>query len=169
MKRHFKRCLELILVPFAAAVVFIEQTLIVYLNVAMAAIAAWPPIARFEAWLKRLPPWGALIAFGMPSLLILPVKLAALWFATHGRYGLALFSVILGKIVGTAILARLYRILRPTLMTMPWYARVDTKFFAWRDRAYAFVRALPAWQQAAALAKRLKVRVAELLAGLFAR
>ena len=115
MKQQLKRALQIVLVPFAAAIVFFEQTLIRYLNRVTAAVAAWPPIARLEAWLKRLPPYWALLTFATPSILILPVKVAAFWFGMHGRYGLALGSVILGKLLGTAILARLYAILRPTL------------------------------------------------------
>ena len=67
----------------------------------------------------------------------------------HHRYGLALASVVIGKMLATAIVARLYRVLRPTLMTIAVVRAADTWFFDWRDRLYAFVRALPAWQRAA--------------------
>jgi hypothetical protein len=71
--------------------------------------------------------------------------------------------------MATAILARLYRILRPTMMTLPWFAWADTKFFAWRDWAYAFVKSLPAWQEAKALVQRARTWLAALVSGLFAR
>ena len=169
MKQHIKRVLQIVLVPIAAAIVFIEQTIIRYLNKVTAAIAAWPPIARLEAWLVRLPPYWALLTFATPSILILPVKVAAFWFGMHGRYGLALGSVILGKLLGTAILARLYAILRPKLMTIPWFAWADTRFFAWRDRAYAFVKSLPAWQMVQAMMQAARARMAEVVSALFAR
>ena len=169
MKQHIKRALQIALLPFAAAIVFFEQTIIRYLNIVTAAIAGWPPIARLEAWLVRLPPYGALLTFAAPSILILPVKLSAFWFGTHHRYGLALGSVILGKLLGTAILARLYRILQPTLMSIPWFAWADTHFFAWRDRAYAFVKSLPAWQKAQAMVQAARIRMTELVSALFAR
>lgn len=169
MKPGLKRALELIFVPFAAAFVFVEQVLIKYLNVAMAAFARLPPIARFETWLKGLPPWAAFVTFVCPSLLILPVKLSAVWFVLHGFYTTALVVVLAAKLVATALLARLYKILRPTLMTIPWYAAIDTWFFDWRDKAYAFVRNLPAWQRARAFVQRLRTWFAELVSGLFAR
>ena len=169
MKQHLKRALQIALVPVAAAIVFFEQTLIRYLNMVTAAIAGWPPIARLEAWLVRLPPYWALLTFAAPSILILPVKLSAFWFGMHHRYGLALASVILGKLLATAILARLYRILRPSLMTIPWFAWADTRFFAWRDRAYAFVKSLPAWQKAQAMVQAARARMTELVSALFAR
>jgi hypothetical protein len=169
MKRHFKRALEIALVPFAAAIVFFEQTLIRYLNEVTAAIAAWPPIARLEARLVRLPPYAALLTFVAPSVLILPIKVIALWFGMHGKYGLAIATLVSGKLLATAILARLYRILRPTLMVIPWFAWADTTFFAWRDRIYAFVRSLPAWQKMAAMVQQLRARMAKLVSALFAR
>ena len=169
MNPRLKRALEIAVVPFAAAVVFVEQVLIRYLNVMMAAVARWPVIARFEAWLMTLPPWAAVLAFALPSIIILPVKVSALWFAAHHRFVVATGSVVLGKILATAILARLYRILRPTMMQLRWFAWADTKFFAWRDWAYAFVRSLPAWQQAKALIERARAWLAELVSGLFAR
>lgn len=169
MKQHLKKALEILLVPIAAAIVFFEQTLIRYLNMVTAAVAAWPPIARLEAWLMRLPPYWALTAFVAPSILILPIKGAALWFGMHHQYKLALASVILGKLLATAILARLYRILRPSLMTIPWFAWADTRFFAWRDRAYAFVKSLATWQKAVALVRAMRARMTQLVSTLFAR
>jgi hypothetical protein len=169
MKQHRKRALEIAVVPLAAAIVFFEQTLIEYLNAGMAAVARWPPVARLEARLVRLPPYAALAAFVAPSILILPIKLIALWFAAMGQYGMALGAVIAGKMLGTAVLARLYRILRPTLMTIPWFARLDTWFFYWRDQAYAFVRSLAAWQKARTIVRQVRARMRELVSVLFAR
>jgi len=169
MKRHLKRALELAIVPLAAAFVFFEQTLIEYLNIAMAVIARWPPIAVLERWLVRLPPYAALCAFVAPSILILPIKLIALWFAAIGRYELALGSLIVGKMLGTAVLARLYRILRPTLMAIPWFARADTWFFYWRDQAYAFVRSLAIWKRVTATVRRIRTWTAGMVSALLAR
>ena len=150
MKRHLKYALELLFVPVAAAIVFIEETLLHYLGLAM---AAWPNGRRSRGWrpgcaaCRRGAP---LLAFVAPSLLVVPIKLSAVWFALHHRYGLS-WSVVIGKMLATALVARLYQVLRPTLVKMPWYLRAETWLFAWRDRLYAFVRALPAWQRAKAL------------------
>ncbi len=169
IRPKLRRALEHVFVPIAAAIIFVEQVLIKYLNVAMAAFARLPWIARLEAWLMTLPPYGALATFAAPSILILPVKLSAFWFVVHHHFGLAFGSVLAGKVLATAILARLYRILRPNLMTIGWFAWADTHFFFWRDRAYGYVRSLPAWQAARALIERSRAWLAELVSGLFAR
>jgi hypothetical protein len=169
MNGQLKRALKIALVPFAVAIVFVEQVLIRYLNTMMAAFARLTMVAKVEAWLVTLPPWAAVLAFAAPSILILPVKLSALWFVAHHRFLLACGAVVLGKVLATAILARLYRILRPTLMQLSWFAWADTKFFHWRDWAYGFVRSLPAWQNAMAAADRAKLWLVTLISGLFAR
>ena len=169
MKPRLKYALELLIVPLAAAVVFFEQTLIRWLNVMTAAISRWAPIAALEAWLKRQPPRIALAAFVAPSILILPIKFSAIFFAAKGHYLMAVSAVVIGKVLATAIVARLYVVLRPTLMTIGWFARLDTWFFFWRDRAYAFVRTLPAWQKAKVAVDRMRLRLVELFSGLFAR
>ena len=152
MKRHLKRALELLFVPVAAAIVFVEDVLLHYLGLAMAAIARWPLIARIEAWLATLPPWAA-----------------AVWFAMQGKFVLATGAIVLGKVVATALVARLYKILRPTLLRLSWYLRAETWLFGFRDRVYAFVRALPAWQAATAMIRRAKAWLAELVSGLTTR
>jgi hypothetical protein len=165
VKHHLKYALELLLVPIAAAIVFIEETLLHYLGLAMAAIAKWPPVAALERWLRSLPPWAALLAFCGPSLLVVPVKLSAVWFALHHRYGLSVLSVVVGKMLATALVARLYVVLRPSLVKMGWYLRAETWLFSWRDRLYAFVRALPAWQKGKALVQRVRRWMRELVFG----
>jgi hypothetical protein len=163
MKRHLKRALELVFVPLAAAIVFFEDVLLHYLGVAMAAFARWPPVARLEAWLRRLPPWAALVVFLAPSALVLPVKLTAVWFALQGKYVMAGVAVAVGKILATALLARLYKVLRPTLLGLSWYLGAETWLFDWRDRIYGFVRTLPPWQAAAAMVRRARIWLAELV------
>lgn len=169
MKRHLKRLLELLLMPVAAAIVFFEDVLLHYLGVAMAAFATWPPVARLEAWFARLPPLGALIAFVAPSALVLPIKLAAFGFALHGKFALATASIVIGKVLATALVARLYKILRPTLITMSWFLDAETWVFKWRDRLYAFVQSLPLWQKAKAVIHRLRRWLSGLVTGLLTR
>lgn len=169
MKRHLKHALELLFVLIAAAIVFFEEVLLHYLGVAMAALARWPVVARIEAWLASLPPWGALIAFVAPSTLLLPFKFAAVWFAIQGKLVLAGAAIVIGKIVATALVTRLYKVLRPTLLGFSWYLPAETWLFGWRDKIYGFVRSLPVWQAASATIRRTKVWLTELVSGVAPR
>jgi hypothetical protein len=169
MKNHIKRALEMMVVPLAAAIVFLEQTLIHYLNLATSAFARWAPVAFVEAWLVRLPAWAAVLVFFAPATLLFPLKLGALWLFTRGHFAMGVGLLALGKILGTAVVARFYRILHPTLMTLRWFAIADTWFFRWRDRIYGFVKSLPAWQKTAAAMQKLRERMNGLVSALFAR
>ena len=72
-------------------------------------------------------------------------------------------------VVATALVARLYKILRPTLLQLSWYLRAETWLFDFRDRVYGFVRALPAWQVAANAIRRAKAWLVELVSGVTSR
>jgi hypothetical protein len=64
---------------------------------------------------------------------------------------------VIAKIIGTAFLARVFSLTKPALLTIGWFNRVYTAIIGWKERLYAYVRALPAYQHIKALAKAMKV------------
>ena len=149
MRAILKRVLTPPLVLIAAALILLEETLIKWVQRLMARLAALPLIATLEDRARRLPPYPAMILFLLPSAVLLPVKLAAVWLLASGHVVWGALIVIVGKVLGTAIGARIYLILRPTLITLNWFARAEAWVFGWRDRIYARVKAMAAWQAAA--------------------
>ena len=130
---------------------------------AFAKLAHLPFVAAFERWVAALPPRGALAAFALPLLALLPVKLFALWLIAHGHSLYGLTFVLLAKLVGTAATARLFALTRPALMRMAWVARLYRRWIEWTDVLLARVRASAAWRTiglvraaARALAERIK-------------
>lgn len=128
----------------------------------------WEPLARVLerlgrlpvfAWLERriraLPPYAALAVFFIPTLMLLPVKLLALWLIGKGRAGLGLLVILAAKLAGTAVVARLFMLTRDSLLRLPWFARWYARWTAWKDTLLAHVRASAAWQQA----RRLKAAI----------
>lgn len=150
MRAILKRVLTPPLVLIAAALILLEETLIKWVQRLMARLAALPLVAALEERARSLPPYPAMILFLLPGAVLLPVKLTALWLLANGHevWGTSVF--IAGKLLGTAIGARIYLVLRPTLVTLNWFARAEAWVFGWRDRIYARVKAMPAWQRAAA-------------------
>jgi hypothetical protein len=116
----------------------------------MRRLAALPFVATLEERARRLPPYPAMLLFLLPAAILLPVKLAALWLLASGHAILGVLIIIAGKMAGTAFGARLYVILRPTLVSLNWFARAEAWVFRWRDRIYASLHAMPAWQKAKA-------------------
>ncbi|MFG6414349.1 hypothetical protein ACG02S_10630 [Roseateles sp. DC23W] len=121
-----------------------------------ALIAKLPLVRQFEALLKRLPPRWALVVLVLPSLLILPVKLLALWLVAEGRVTLGVAVIVAAKLVGTALLAWLFQIIQPALMQLGWFARVYARWTYWKAELLAWVRASAVWRWARAI--KLRVR-----------
>ncbi|MFX8207391.1 hypothetical protein ABTL06_19475, partial [Acinetobacter baumannii] len=80
---------------------------------AFALLARLPVIRQLEGLLRRLPPTWAFVVLVLPSLLILPVKLAAVWLVTRGHALLGVGIIIAAKLVGTALLAWLFQLIQP--------------------------------------------------------
>jgi hypothetical protein len=87
-----------------------------------------------------------LAIFLLPTLLLLPVKLLALWLIGHGKVLGGTLVILTAKVVGTAIVARLFNLTRDTLMQLAWFARLYTRWVAWKDALLAQVRASWPWR-----------------------
>lgn len=127
--------------------------------VPLAALAArlsrLPFWARLEDRLRQLPPWGALLAFFVPVVLLLPVKVLALFLFSNGHAATALTVLVLAKLVGTAIVARIFQLVERPLMRIPWFARWYPRWKAWKDRVLTVVRQSRPWRTVRAIKGRI--------------
>lgn len=123
---------------------------------AMAWVGQLPVLRQLEALIQRLPPYLALLVFFLPGLLLLPVKLFAVWLISVGRPGLGLVVIIAAKVLGTAIVARIFALTQPALMSLPWFARLYVRWTAWKEQLLVWIRASGAWRMARAI--KLKLR-----------
>ena len=119
-----------------------------------AALGRLPVWRQLERLIIRLPPWAALLAFGIPVLLLVPVKLLALFLLGKGHFGMGLSLVVSAKIAGTALAARLFQLTEPALMQLGWFARLYPPWKAWKDRMLRQVRVSWPWR----LGRRMKHR-----------
>jgi len=109
-------------------------------------VARLPVFRGLEARIQRLGPKAAMAAFVVPWLLMLPVKVLGLWLFGSGRFWAGVLVFVVGKLVGTAVLARLFTLTRPALLQIGWFRRFYDWFTRLRDRAYAYVRSLRTYQ-----------------------
>lgn len=158
--------LKLLIAPLRWLVRLVLALLILFeewgwepLQRAFALLARLPLVARLEARLRRLPPRWALLVLVLPSLLILPIKLLAVWLVAMGRVSLGVLLVIAAKLVGTALLAWLFGLIQPALMQLPWFARVYGRWTAWKTELLAWVRGGSVWRAARALKLAVRRRV----------
>lgn len=126
------------------------------LQAALARLGRLPPLAWLERRIAKLPSYAALAILAVPALAILPIKLAAVWVITRGHALAGLVIIVLAKLVGTAVLARLFALTRPALMRLDWFARGYARWTAWKNELLAWVRGSALWRAAAALKQQVK-------------
>jgi hypothetical protein len=156
-----KQLKRLIAAPFvlvAAVIILLEDWLWDDLARLAAAIGQLPVFRQIEAMIVALPPYAALACFGIPSSLLIPVKLIALYFIAHGHAMVGLLTVVAAKVAGTALVARLFTLTRPNLLRIPWFAWLYERFVAFKARMYAAIKATGAYRAAHQL--NLRVRLA---------
>jgi hypothetical protein len=122
----------------------------------LARLGRLPVLRQLEAAIARLPPHAALVVFLVPALALLPVKLLALGLIAQGQRMLGLVVIVVAKLVGTAVVARLFALTQPALMQLPWFARAYTRWSTWKAALLAQVRATWAWRAARVLRRRVQ-------------
>ncbi|MBW7831857.1 MAG: hypothetical protein H3C29_01455 [Simplicispira suum] len=122
----------------------------------LARLGRWPGLRWVEGRVRALQPWAALAAFGVPTLLLLPIKLLALWAIGNGQVLLGAAVVIAAKIVGTAVVARLFTLTQPALMRLAWFAIFYVRWIALKTALLARARASWPWRAARVLRRRAR-------------
>ena len=131
----------------------------------------WEPLQRALAWVGRLPglrwaetrirtlpPYAALALFAVPTLLLLPVKLLALWLMGQGKVVLGTLVILGAKVAGTAIVARLFTLTQPALMQLGWFATSYARWTDWKAALLAQVRASWPWRLGRVLKRQAQRR-----------
>jgi len=150
----FKRALTTVL----ALLILFEEWGWEPLQRALARIAQLPVLAWVERRIAALPPYPALALFVLPSLALIPVKLLALWLISQGQKGLGLGVIVVAKVIGTAVVARLFALTRPALMRLQWFVDLYRRWTVWKEALLALVRASWAWRAGRIVKRALQRR-----------
>lgn len=126
------------------------------LSAALASLARLKPIAWLEAQVQRLPPYAALLVFGAPTILLLPLKLLAFYLIASGREFEATLLFIGAKIVGTAIVARLFQLTETQLLRIPWFARAYGIVMPWKHAMTDWIKESWPWRYGRVVKERLR-------------
>lgn len=156
MKRFLKRLLAAPFVVIATIIFLLEDWLWDDLQRIAAAIGRLPVLRQIETLIVGLPPYGALVMFAAPSLLLIPVKIAALWFFAHGQATLGFLVAAGAKVVGTALVARLFTLTQKSLLQIGWFAALYTWVMAFKARVYGAIKATAIYRVTHARYVRLK-------------
>jgi hypothetical protein len=121
-----------------------------------ARLADWPALQGLERRLRALPPYAALCVFVLPGLLLVPVKILALLAIARGHPVSGIATLVVAKLGGAALVARLYFLTRPTLLALPWFARWHNRFIVAKDRTIMRLRTSELWRRARKLTGQLR-------------
>lgn len=134
---------------FAAFLLLLwEETVWRWAKALGALVARIPVMAALERVVARLDARLVFLLFLIPMALLLPLKFVALWLIATGQPLLGLAAVVIAKMVGTAVSARLYVIAEPRLMEVPAFAWLHGHVTGWLKAAHDCLDASPTWQAA---------------------
>lgn len=144
-----RRALRLVFTPLIALILLFEEWGWEALSAMVARLARLPFLAMVERHIVGLPPWAAVAVFATPALALLPIKVLALFLIGKGYALLGVGVLLAAKLLGTALLARLFTLTQPALMRLAWFARWYPRWKTWKDGVIARVRTSALWRAAA--------------------
>jgi hypothetical protein len=86
----------------------------------------------------------------------LPVKLLALLAIAHGHAVSGVATIVVAKLGGAVVVARLYALTLPTLLAVGWFARCHGWFMTLKNHWVGRLRASHAFLQAGRLARSMR-------------
>ena len=152
-----------------ALVVLFEQWGWRPLAAALAKLARLAPVAALERFIAGLPPYAALVTFALPSALLVPLKLLALYLIANGHAVSAALLFIGAKVVGTAVVARLYQLTQPQLMQIGWVRRIHDVLVPWLHAVHEAIRQSWAWRYGRIVKAKAKRALAPVVARIKAK
>ena len=142
MKRWLRRAVRWLLLLLLAVVLAYEE-----IQWRLSFVFAWlgklPVLHSIENWARRLPPYGALALFLVPSVVLFPLKMLALYWLASGQKILGISTIFAAKVMGTALVARIFQLTRGALLTIGWCRWLFDKISALREAAYGVWRSFP--------------------------
>ena len=112
----------------------------------MASMTDRPPrhtqgfLPRLRRYIERLGPYQSLVLLLIPTSLVEPLKLIAVAVAGEGHWITG--TVMIGAAYAASLLLvdRLFVMVKPKLLTLPWFARLWRWFVAVRSKAVGLFR-----------------------------
>lgn len=148
--------LSFVLQVLAALILLFEEWGWRPLSDALADLARFRIIARLELLVAGLPPYGALFALALPTAVLFPLKLLAVYLVAHGQVIAAGLLFVGAKVLSTALIARLFLLTKPALMQIGWFAAIYGWLMPWKEALFAWIRDSWPWRYGRMLKTRVR-------------
>jgi hypothetical protein len=120
-----------------AVLLIIEEWLWEFLSACAHYLAVLLRLESVERWLSQTAPVTALLAIMIPILIVTPINLAALWLLLHGLLLQGVLLEVFAKLLGTLLVARVFTLTKPQLLTFSAIALVYNTITTWLRWAHA--------------------------------
>lgn len=166
------RLFRLLLVPVdlvVALIIVLDELARPLYRPLLAWLGSFRIVARIEAAIGRLPPYGVLALLAVPFAVAEPLKLGSLVLLARGAWFSGIVLMALGHLASFLLVERVYHAGRAQLLTIGWFARCMAWLERIREIVVERVKASAAWQRAAALGRAVRERARVWLARLRGR
>lgn len=148
-----------LLLTLLAIFLIIEEWLWDFLNALGHILAKLLFLQDFERWLSQTSPLTALLAISIPLLIVTPINLAALFLLAHGLILQGIVLEIVAKLMGTLLVARVFALTKPQLLTFKIIARIYTTITGWLRWAHEKIAETAIYRAAKAFKAAAKARI----------
>lgn len=128
-----------ILLSLLAIFLIIEEWLWDFLTAVGRSLFHWLNLEQFEQWLRQTNPPMALVAFSIPLLIVTPINLLAFGLIAKGLILQGILMEVLAKLLGTLLVARVFALTKPQLLTFAFLNIIYTSITRWLKWAHAKV------------------------------
>jgi len=97
------------------------------------------PPSRLRRFIEGLGPYQSLLILAIPISLVEPLKLVAVAIAGAGHWIAGTITIVCAYAASLLFVERLFKIVKPQLLTLPWFARFWNWFVTRRDRVRAWL------------------------------
>jgi hypothetical protein len=96
--------------------------------------------SRLRRMIEGLGPYQSLVLLAIPTALVEPLKLIAVAVAGDGHWITGTVMIVAAYAASLLVIERLFRIVKPKLLTLPWFARLWAWFIGVRSKAAGLFR-----------------------------
>ncbi|GDX85383.1 hypothetical protein LBMAG43_14250 [Methylococcaceae bacterium] len=120
-------------------------------------------LEKFDNWLLNASPKMALFTFFIPLIIVTPFNILALFLLTHGAIIEGILLEIVVKLVGTLLIARIFRLVKTALLTFGWFAKIYHTISGILRWAHNVIQHTAIYQRSLVIKAAIKVKIATLL------
>jgi hypothetical protein len=137
---NLKRIIAAPFIWLLGLILFLEDWLWHPLLNYLKGFSRWAWVRWLEKKTAQLPPYAALLCFGVPILVLFPFKFFGLYLMAHGQKLAGICVFVVAKVAGTGAAAWVYSLTEPALSKLAWFVALRSKFMGLKAKVYELIK-----------------------------